>query len=146
MVIFVLVTWSVEMLLIIFFIAYMRMQCMIIIGYFIFIFYIWGCKQDKLKKTLWSLFMDEFQLSEGYSHFEEADYFLPLSSQIYLVLILPTLEGLKAELTWSHPVVLNTRHLDWESSILITRPLPHKQSYIEIQIHFCLHHLSLLKY
>ena len=39
--------------------------------------------------------MDGVQLPQG--HFEEAVYFLPLSSQIFLVLILPTLEGWKAE-------------------------------------------------
>ena len=44
------------------------------------------------KKTLSSLFMDGVQLPQGYSHFEEAAYFLPLSSQKFLVLILPTSE------------------------------------------------------
>ena len=33
------------------------------------------------------------------NHFEEAVYFLPLSSQIFLVLILSTLEGLKTAST-----------------------------------------------
>ena len=32
------------------------------------------------------------QLPQGYSHFEEAVYFLPFSSQKFLVLILSTLE------------------------------------------------------
>ena len=41
--------------------------------------------------------MDGVQLPQGYSHFEEAVYFLPLSSQIFLVLILPTSDGWKAE-------------------------------------------------
>ena len=45
------------------------------------------------KKTLWDLFIDEVQMSQGYSHFVEAVYSLPLSSQIFLVLILPTSEG-----------------------------------------------------
>ena len=27
--------------------------------------------------------------------------------------------------SWSHPVVLNTGPLDWESSALTTGPLPH---------------------
>ena len=44
------------------------------------------------KKTLWPLFMDGVQLPQGYSHFEEAVYFLPLSSQKSLVLILSTSE------------------------------------------------------
>ena len=39
------------------------------------------------------------QLPRGYSHFKEAGYFLPLSSQKFLVLILLTLEGSKAEST-----------------------------------------------
>ena len=38
-------------------------------------------------------FMDGVQLPQGYSHFEEAVYFLPLSSQKFLVLILSTSEG-----------------------------------------------------
>ena len=36
--------------------------------------------QKKTFKTLWPLFMDRVQLLQGYSHFEEAVYFLPLSS------------------------------------------------------------------
>ena len=39
------------------------------------------------------------QLPLGWSHFEEAVYFLPLSSQKFLVLTLSTAEGWKAELT-----------------------------------------------
>ena len=45
------------------------------------------------KTTLWPLFMDGVQLPQGYSHFEEAVYFLPFSSQKFLVLILSTSEG-----------------------------------------------------
>ena len=37
----------------------------------------------KKKQTLWPLFMDGVQLPQGYSHFEEAVYFLPLSSAIF---------------------------------------------------------------
>ena len=44
------------------------------------------------KKTLWPLFMDGVQLPQGWSHFKEAVYFLPLSFQ-KLVLILSTSEG-----------------------------------------------------
>ena len=48
----------------------------------------------KLLKTLWALFiMDGVQLPRGYSHFEEAVYSLPFSSQKFLVLILSTSEG-----------------------------------------------------
>ena len=48
----------------------------------------------------------------------EAIYVLPQTSQKFLVLILPTLEGWKADSTLEHPVVLNTEPLDWESSPL----------------------------
>ena len=57
----------------------------------------------KKKKTLWPFFVDGVQLTQGYSHFEEAVYFLPSSSQKFLVLILSTLEGWKAELTLEPP-------------------------------------------
>ena len=43
--------------------------------------------------------MDGVQLPQGYSHFKEAVYFLPLSSQKFLVLILSNSEGWKAEST-----------------------------------------------
>ena len=48
-------------------------------------------------------FMDGVQLPQGYSHFEEAAYFLPFSSQKFLVLILSTSEGWKAESTLEPP-------------------------------------------
>ena len=47
--------------------------------------------------------MDGAQLPQGYSHFEEAVYFLPLSSQKSLVLILWTSEGWTAESTLEPP-------------------------------------------
>ena len=47
--------------------------------------------------------MDGVQLSQGYSHFEKAVYFLPFSSQKFLVLILSTSERWKAELTLEPP-------------------------------------------
>ena len=47
--------------------------------------------------------MDGVQLPQGESHFEEVVYFLPLSSQKFLVLILLTSEGWKAELTLEPP-------------------------------------------
>ena len=50
-------------------------------------------KKIKKNKTLWPLFMDGVQLPQGYSHFEEVVYFLPFSSQKFLVLILSTSEG-----------------------------------------------------
>ena len=54
----------------------------------------WNAVDDLiLKKKLWSLFMDGVQLAQGLCHFKETVYFLPLSSQKFLVLILSTLEG-----------------------------------------------------
>ena len=47
--------------------------------------------------------MDGVQLPQGKSHFEEAVYFLPLSSQKSLVLTLSTSEGQKAESTLEQP-------------------------------------------
>ena len=47
--------------------------------------------------------MDGVQLPQGYSHFKEAVYFLPFSSQKFLVLILSTSEGWKAESTLEPP-------------------------------------------
>ena len=59
--------------------------------------------RKNLKKTLWPLFMNGVQLPQGYSHFEEAVYFLPFCSQKFLVLILSTSEGWKAESTLEPP-------------------------------------------
>ena len=42
-------------------------------------------------------------LKAQYSHFEEAVYFLPLSSKEFLVLTLPTSEWWKAESAWEPP-------------------------------------------
>ena len=55
------------------------------------------------KKALRPLFMDGVQLPQGYSHFEEAVYFLPFSSQNFLALILSTSEEWKAESTLEPP-------------------------------------------
>ena len=44
-----------------------------------------------------------FQLPQGYSYFEEAVYFLPFSSQKFLVLILSTSGGWEAESTLEPP-------------------------------------------
>ena len=41
--------------------------------------------------------------SQGYSHFQEAVYFLPLSCQKFLILILSTSEERKAESTLEQP-------------------------------------------
>ena len=47
--------------------------------------------------------MNGVQLPQGLSHFEEAAYFLLLSSQKFLVVILPTSEGWKADSTLEPP-------------------------------------------
>ena len=49
--------------------------------------YILNSASSLTEKTLWPLFMDGVQLPQGYIYFE-AIYFLPLSSQKFLVLIL----------------------------------------------------------
>ena len=46
---------------------------------------------NKKKQTLWPLFIDGVQLPQGCSHFEQAVYILPFSSQKFLELILSTL-------------------------------------------------------
>ena len=47
--------------------------------------------------------MDGVHLHQGWSHFKEAVYFLPLSPQKFLVLTLSTLEGWKAKSTMEPP-------------------------------------------
>ena len=47
--------------------------------------------------------MDGIQLPQGYNHFREAVYFLPLSSEKFPLLILLISEGGKAELTLELP-------------------------------------------
>ena len=60
------------------------------------------------------------------SHYEEELYFLPLSSQRFLVLIWLTSEGRKAESTLEPTQeVSKTGTLNWESSALTTRPILH---------------------
>ena len=59
---------------------------------------------SKNKKKLYgSFFMDGVQLPQGYSHFEEAIYFIPQSPQKFLVLTLSTSEEWKAESTLEPP-------------------------------------------
>ena len=67
---------------------------------------VWPLKKDSVtflqllkKTTLWPVFMDGVQLPEGYNPFKEAVYFLPFSPQTFLVLILSTTDGWKAEST-----------------------------------------------
>ena len=58
------------------------------------------------------------------SHYEETVYFVPLSPREFLALSFDRLRKDESlNWPWSHPVVLNLRLLDWESSPLTTRPL-----------------------
>ena len=71
--------------------------------------------------------MDGVQLPQGYRHFKEAVYFLPFSSQTFLVLIFSFI-NLRRKKGWVNLGAtlwfLNARPLDWESSALTTiRPL-----------------------
>ena len=80
-----------------------------------------------LIKTLWSYFMDGVQLPQGYRQFKEAVYFLPFSSQTFLVLIFSfiNLRRKKGRVNLGATLwFLNARPLDWESSALTNiRPL-----------------------
>ena len=60
------------------------------------------------------------------SCFKEAVYFLPLSSHKFLVLLLSTLEGWKAESTLEPLSGFEHGTPDLESSTLTTRPLLHE--------------------
>ena len=80
-------------------------------------------KKLKKKQTLWPLFMDGVQLPQGWCHFKEAVYFLPISSQIFLVSFYRPQKDERLIQPWSYPVVLNTGPLDWKYNTLTTRPL-----------------------
>ena len=74
----------------------------------------------KKKKNLWPIFMDGVQLPQGYSHFEEAVYFLPFSSQKFLVLILstssespPTSCSFQLTQCWCAPTHRTNVYCDW---------------------------------
>ena len=69
--------------------------------------------------------MDGVQLLQGYSHFEEAVYFLPPSFQKFLVLTYRPGKDERLGRPWSHSVVLNTGLLDWDLSTLTTKSLLH---------------------
>ena len=69
-------------------------------------------------------FKDGVQLPQGCSHFEEVVYFLVPRNSWYSF-YRPRKDEMLSR-PWSHPVVLNTGPLDWESSALTTRPLLHE--------------------
>ena len=65
----------------------------------------------------------------------EAVYSLPLSLQKFLVLIFNRpLKDERLSRAWSHPVVLNTEPLDWESSALTTRSLPPRDAHAHMYV------------
>ena len=70
--------------------------------------------QETYLKTLWPLLMDGVQLPQGCSHFEEAVYFLPLSSQKFLVLIL-----LVSSQPWSYMGPLDLESSTWTIGLLL---------------------------
>ena len=59
----------------------------------------------KKKKTLWPFFMDGVQLpqDQNENHFQEAAYFLPLSSQKLLVFIFIKKKKKRTQILKSHP-------------------------------------------
>ena len=75
------------------------------------------------KKTLWPLHMDGIELPQGHSHFEETIYFMPLSSQKFLLRVLSSFyrprKDERPSPPWRHQVVLSTGPLDWESSAFL---------------------------
>ena len=79
------------------------------------------------------------QLPQGYYHFEEAvTFYHSVPKNSWYSFYRPRKDE-RLSRPWSHPVVLNTGPLDWESSTLTTRPLLHKRerllySYILLQV------------
>ena len=67
--------------------------------------------------------MDGVQLPQGYSHFEEAVYFLPLVPRNSWYSLYRPRKDERLSRPWNHPVVLIMGPLDWESRALTTRPL-----------------------
>ena len=76
-------------------------------------------------KNVWFNFLEGVQLSQGYRVTTRKVYFLPLSSQKFLVLNWWNSEGWKAELTLQPPSGFEPKTLNWESKALLTRPLIH---------------------
>ena len=77
--------------------------------------------------TLWPLFVDGVLLPQGYratSRRQFTFYHQVPRTSWYSFDRLRKDERLSRP--WSHPVVLNTEPLDWESSALTSRPLLHK--------------------
>ena len=74
-------------------------------------------KKKKNFKTLWPLFMDGVQLPQGYSHFEEAVYFLPLRLQASNTDLPKTIN--QTDMTWFQNNLDHTDILRWTLKINI---------------------------
>ena len=79
------------------------------------------------KKTLWPLFMDGVQLPQGYrgTSRRQFTFYHQVPRKSWYSFDRPPKDQRLSQ-PWSHPVVLNTRTLAWESSALTTRPSLHK--------------------
>ena len=83
-------------------------------------------KNSDILATEHFIFLKNVLEQAGKSHYKEAVYFLPLSSQKFMVLMWSTWEGWKW--TWIHVLVLNTGPLDWKYNDSTTRTLLHELS------------------
>ena len=78
-----------------------------------------------LKKTLWPLFMDGAQLSQGYRATTRRQFtFYHLVPRGSCYSFNWPQKDERLSWPWSHPLVSNTGPLDWESSALTVRPFP----------------------
>ena len=81
-----------------------------------------------MQKTLWPLFMNGVQLSQGYIYKVTAKrqftFYHSIHKSSWNSFNRPRKDG---RLRWirSHPAVLNSRPQNWEYSVLTTRPLLH---------------------
>ena len=76
------------------------------------------------KKTLWPLFMDGVQLPQGYRATTRRQFtFYHQVPRNPWRLFDQIRKDERLSQPWRDPMILNTGHLDWESSALTTRPL-----------------------
>ena len=84
------------------------------------------CSVKLYFKTLWPLFMDGVQLKSTAISRRQFTFYHSVPRNSWYSFYRPRKdEGLSRP--WSHPVVLDTGLLDWESSALATRPLLQKR-------------------
>ena len=89
--------------------------------------------------------MDGVQLPQGLSHFEEAVYFLPQVPRNSWYSLYQPRKAERLSRPWSHPMVLNTGPLEWESSALTTMPLLRYSSVVdlyEVKSKYCIFWLT----